>query len=78
MTRMREDGRGPETIFSYVSAEQRMPTDHPLRAIRTLVLLAARDCSYCLTESYQAALSASTRRSQTVRRFQLTMFWSTT
>jgi transposase len=37
MTRMRGDDRGPETMFSYVSAEQRVPTNHPLRAIRALV-----------------------------------------
>ena len=36
MTRMRGDDRGPETMFSYVSAEQRVPTDHPLRAIRAM------------------------------------------
>ena len=34
---MRGDDRGPETMFSYVSAEQRVPSDHPLRAIRALV-----------------------------------------
>ena len=37
MTRMRGDDRGPETMFSYVSAEQRVPKEHPLRAIRALV-----------------------------------------
>jgi transposase len=30
-------------MFSYVSAEQRVPTDHPLRAIRTLVDDVLRD-----------------------------------
>ncbi|MEO7890992.1 MAG: IS5 family transposase [Vicinamibacterales bacterium] len=34
---MRGDDRQPESMFSYVSAEQRVPPDHPLRAIRTLV-----------------------------------------
>jgi transposase len=34
---MRGDDREPESMFSYVSAEQRVPKDHPLRAIRTLV-----------------------------------------
>src|SRR6187431_2988101 len=37
MSRMRGDDRGPDAMFSYVSAEQRVPQDHPLRAIRTLV-----------------------------------------
>ena len=37
MTRVRGEDRGPETMFSYVSAEQRVPKEHPLRAIRALV-----------------------------------------
>ena len=34
---MRGDHREPDSMFSYVSPEQRIPKDHPLRAIRTLV-----------------------------------------
>ncbi|HVZ22164.1 MAG TPA: IS5 family transposase [Vicinamibacterales bacterium] len=34
---MRGDDRESESMFSYVSAEQRVPKDHPLRAIRTIV-----------------------------------------
>lgn len=34
---MRGDDRDPESMFSYVSPEQRIPKDHPLRAIRALV-----------------------------------------
>ena len=45
MTRMRGDDRGPETMFSYVSAEQRVPKEHPLRAIRALVDDVLRDMS---------------------------------
>src|SRR5919106_3223771 len=37
MTGMRGDDREPDAMFSYVSAEQRVPQDHPLRAIRALV-----------------------------------------
>jgi hypothetical protein len=37
MARMRGDDRQPDAMFSYVSAEQRVPPDHPLRAIRALV-----------------------------------------
>jgi transposase len=42
---MRGDDRQPDAMFSYVSAEQRVPTDHPLRAIRTLVDDVLRDMS---------------------------------
>jgi transposase len=42
---MRGDDRQPDAMFSYVSAEQRVPPDHPLRAIRTLVDEVLRDMS---------------------------------
>ena len=34
---MRGDDQAPDSMFSYVSPEQRVPRDHPLRAIRHLV-----------------------------------------
>src|SRR5262249_47676976 len=37
MTGMRGDDEQPDSVFSYVSAEQRIPRQHPLRAIRQLV-----------------------------------------
>jgi hypothetical protein len=37
MADMRGDDREPDAMFSYVSAEQRVPKEHPLRAIRALV-----------------------------------------
>src|SRR5215510_3664281 len=45
MAGMRGDDREPDAMFSYVSAEQRVPRDHPLRAIRTLVDDVLRDMS---------------------------------
>lgn len=45
MTGMRGDDRQPDAMFSYVSAEQRVPKDHPLRAIRGLVDDVLRDMS---------------------------------
>jgi transposase len=45
MNRMRGDDRQPDAMFSYVSAEQRVPKDHPLRAIRELVDSVLRDMS---------------------------------
>jgi transposase len=45
MTGMRGDDRQPDAMFSYVSAEQRVPPDHPLRAIRALVDDVLRDMS---------------------------------
>ena len=43
MTGMRGDDRQPDSLFSYVSPEQRVPQDHPLRAIRGLVDDVLRD-----------------------------------
>jgi transposase len=34
---MRGDHREPDSMFSSVSPEQRVPKDHPLRTIRALV-----------------------------------------
>jgi transposase len=45
MARMRGDDREPDAMFSYVSAEERVPADHPLRAIRALVDEVLRDMS---------------------------------
>ena len=42
---MRGDDRQPESMFSYVSAEQRVPATHPLRAIRALVDAVLREMS---------------------------------
>jgi transposase len=45
MAGMRGDDRQPDSMFSYVSPEQRVPPDHPLRAIRQLVNDVLRDMS---------------------------------
>lgn len=45
MSGMRGDDRQPDAMFSYVSAEQRVPPEHPLRAIRALVDDVLRDMS---------------------------------
>jgi hypothetical protein len=42
---MRGDDRRSYTMFSYVAPEQRVPADHPLRAIRTMVDTALRELS---------------------------------
>lgn len=45
MAGMRGDDCQPAAMFSYVSAEERIPPDHPLRAIRALVGDVLRDMS---------------------------------
>ncbi len=45
MAGMRGDDRQPTAMSSYVSAEDRVPADHALRPIRTLVDEILRDMS---------------------------------
>ena len=45
MAGMRGDDRQPTAMFSYVSAEDRVPADHPLRPIGALVDEILRDMS---------------------------------
>jgi hypothetical protein len=42
---MRGDDQRPDTMFSDVAPEQRVPADHPLGAIRTMVDTALRELS---------------------------------
>jgi transposase len=49
---MRGDDRQPDAMFSYVSMEQRIPQDHPLRAMRTLVDACLREMSPRFTLMY--------------------------
>src|SRR5258708_10139852 len=42
---MRGDDRQPDAVFSYVSMESRIPPDHPLRVMRTLVDACLREMS---------------------------------
>src|SRR2546427_12300456 len=49
---MRGDDRQPDAMFSYVSLETRIPSDHPLRAMRVLVDAVLRDMSPRFTLLY--------------------------
>jgi transposase len=42
---MRGDAIEPEAMFSYINATQRVPQDHPLRAVRTMVDVVLRELS---------------------------------
>ena len=52
MPPMRGDHREPDSMFSYVSPEQRIPKDHPLRAIRALVNEVLEDMSAQFDQLY--------------------------
>jgi len=49
---MRGDDQQQDAVFSYVSLEQRVPGDHPLRAIRQMVDAALQELSVPFNELY--------------------------
>ena len=52
---MRGDDEQSGHLFSYVSPEQRVPTDHPLRAIRRMTDAALRELRPALDGLYSRA-----------------------
>ncbi len=76
MARMRGDDRRPEPMFSYVSAEERIPPDHPLRAIRALVDEVLRDMSRDFGRLYAVTGRPSVPPEQLLRAQLLQIFYS--
>ena len=63
-------------MFSYVSAEERIPADHPLRAIRTLVDEMLRDMSRDFSRVYATTGRPSIPPEQLLRALLLQIFYS--
>jgi transposase len=63
-------------MFSYVSAEERIPRDHPLRAIRTLVDEVLRDLSRDFSRVYATTGRPSIPPEQLLRALLLQIFYS--
>ena len=63
-------------MFSYVSAEERIPQDHPLRAIRTLVDEVLRDMSRDFSRVYATTGRPSIPPEQLLRALLLQIFYS--
>ncbi len=76
MAAMRGDDRQPDSLFSYVSAEQRVPADHPLRAVRTLVDDILRDMSREFDRLYAAVGRPSIPPERLLRTQLLQIFYS--
>ena len=76
MGRMRGDDRHPDSMFSYVSAEQRVPADHPLRAIRALVDEVLRDMSREFARVYSTVGRPSIPPERLLRAQLLQIFYS--
>jgi transposase len=73
---MRGDDRQPDAMFSYVSAEERVPTGHPLRAIRPMVDAALRAMSGEFDRLYSRVGRPSIPPERLFRALLLQLFYS--
>lgn len=73
---MRGDDRQPTSMFSYVSAEDRVPADHPLRPIRALVDEILRDMSRDFDGLYARVGRPSIPPERSLRAQLLQLFYS--
>jgi transposase len=76
MSGMRGDDHQPDAMFSYVSAEQRVPQDHPLRAIRAVVDDVLRDMSHEFDRLYARVGRPSIPPERLLRAQLLQIFYS--
>jgi transposase len=73
---MRGDDNQPDSMFSYVSPEQRVPHDHPLRAIRQLVDEILREMSRAFDKLYATVGRPSIPPERLLRAQLLQIFYS--
>ena len=76
MRRMRGEHREPDSMFSYVSPEQRIPKGHPLRAIRALVDEVLADMSHEFDRLYAVTGRPSIPPERLLRAQLLQIFYS--
>ena len=76
MPGMRGDDQRPDAMFSYVSAEQRVPQDHPLRAILAVVDAVLRDMSQEFDRLYARVGRPSIPPERLLRAQLLQIFYS--
>jgi transposase len=73
---MRGDHTEPDAVFSYISAAQRVPQDHPLRAVRTIVDEALRRLSPEFDKLYSHTGRPSIPPERLLRALLLQVFYS--
>ena len=76
MPGMRGDDQPPDSMFSYVSPEQRVPRDHPLRPIRQLVDDILREMSRDFDKLYATVGRPSIPPERLLRAQLLQLFYS--
>src|SRR5262245_10354916 len=73
---MRGENREQDGVFSYISAEQRVPKDHPLRAIRALVDEVLRERSPRFSRIYSSQGQPSIAPEKLLRALLLQVLYS--
>jgi transposase len=73
---MRGDQEQQAPMWSYVSAEQRIPQDHPLRPLRTLVEGVLKDLSPRFTQLYSKTGRPSVAPERLLRALLLQVLYS--
>jgi transposase len=73
---MRGDDRQPDAMFSYVSIEERVPQDHPLRPIRRLVDRVLKELSPDFDRLYSTVGRPSVPPEKLLRALLLQVFYS--
>ena len=73
---MRGDNKQQDGMFSYVSAEDRIPKDHPLRAIRAMVDIALRDLDRTFDRIYAKGGRPSIAPEKLLRALLLQMLYT--
>jgi transposase len=73
---MRGADKRQEAMFSYLSPEQRVPADHPLRAIRRMVDALLQDLSPELAKLYAEVGRPSIAPERLLRALLLQIFYS--
>jgi len=73
---MRGENREQDGVFSYISAEQRVPRDHPLRAIRALVDEVLRELSPRFSRIYSSQGRPSIAPEKLLRALLLQVLYS--
>src|SRR5438128_12123762 len=73
---MRGEDNKQEGMFSYVSPEKRVPTDHPLRPIRAMVDSILKGMSPQFAQRYAAVGRASIASERLLRVLLLQIFYS--
>ena len=73
---MRGQEKNQQTLFSYISPEQRVPKNHPLRSIRQMIDKALKNMHHSFSEQYSETGRPSIPPEQLLRALLLQIFYT--